>query len=199
MNPEPKRPIWKRVPYRDLTARDAWTWLTNLEVYPNGTANRPPEADLVISALLNLLDAARENGGRVLNTERLLIQIRDRLLELAKEVKPTPVRSPAERAHREALSRARAWLTYKKAGGAMTLDEADVVPPGPETPVDELRFSVRVRRALMRLKVETVEQLTALTEDDLAFQRNFGSTSLREVRNKLKALGLALRAEREGT
>lgn len=64
---------------------------------------------------------------------------------------------------------------------------------GPTThPVLKAKFSVRTRKALVRAGVETVEQLTEKTPDDLLELRNFGVTCLSEVRDKMAALGLRL-------
>jgi len=61
------------------------------------------------------------------------------------------------------------------------------------TPVESLDFSVRSRRALDALKVRTLGDLAALSEADLLACRNFGQTSLNEVRQRLTEHGLTLR------
>lgn len=75
-------------------------------------------------------------------------------------------------------------------------------PDAPPEPVDvpagvppliEWEFSVRVRRALVnRLGLTTAAELVAKTADDLMECKNFGATSLAEVREKLKGYGLRL-------
>lgn len=57
------------------------------------------------------------------------------------------------------------------------------------------QLSVRVRTALRREGVETVEALCGLSEDDLCLLRNFGRTSLTEVREFLAGHGLHLRGD----
>ncbi len=55
-----------------------------------------------------------------------------------------------------------------------------------------LDLSVRARNCLDAENIRTVGQLVRMTEADLMELRNFGQTSLREVRRKLGALGIAL-------
>lgn len=59
--------------------------------------------------------------------------------------------------------------------------------------IDDLDFSVRTYNCLKREGVETLEDLVRRTEHDLMNIRNFGKKSLNEVKDKLTALGLALR------
>lgn len=73
------------------------------------------------------------------------------------------------------------------------------LPPGAEAllakPVSELELSVRSRRCLQRLNVVTVGDLLQHTEADLLAARNFGQTSLNEVKLRLGELGLSLAAK----
>jgi DNA-directed RNA polymerase subunit alpha len=62
-------------------------------------------------------------------------------------------------------------------------------------PVSELGFSVRARKCMSKLGISNVGELIAHSGDDLLECKNFGVTSLVEVREKLKALGLALRGD----
>jgi DNA-directed RNA polymerase subunit alpha len=71
---------------------------------------------------------------------------------------------------------------------------ADRVPP--ETfakPVTELQLPLRAARALERLGIVTVGDLAARTEAELLGVKNFGETSLDEVKSRLAELGLSLR------
>ena len=61
------------------------------------------------------------------------------------------------------------------------------------TPVDQLDFSVRARKALETLKIHTLGDLAAHTEAELLACRNFGQTSLAEVRQRLGEHNLSLR------
>jgi DNA-directed RNA polymerase subunit alpha len=60
-------------------------------------------------------------------------------------------------------------------------------------PISSLNFSVRSRKALQILGVQTVGDLATRTEAELMGIKNFGSTSLDEVRERLASVGLELR------
>lgn len=60
--------------------------------------------------------------------------------------------------------------------------------------VSTLDLSVRARKALQLLGVQTVGELAARTEAELMGVKNFGQNSLDEIRRKLAELGLSLRA-----
>ena len=59
--------------------------------------------------------------------------------------------------------------------------------------LDQIEFSIRSRRALESLKVHTLGDLAAKTEAELLACKNFGQTSLNEVRQRLTEYGLKLR------
>ncbi len=62
-------------------------------------------------------------------------------------------------------------------------------------PIAELNLSVRARKCMIRLAINTLGDLVRRTADDLLECKNFGVTSLNEVREKLTAIGLKLRGE----
>ena len=62
-------------------------------------------------------------------------------------------------------------------------------------PISELNLSVRARKCMIRLAINTLGDLVRRTGDDLLECKNFGVTSLNEVREKLTAIGLKLRGE----
>jgi DNA-directed RNA polymerase subunit alpha len=62
-----------------------------------------------------------------------------------------------------------------------------------EAPVGDLNLSVRARKCLSRLGLVTIGELLSKTADELLSVRNFGVTSLNEVRAKLTEMGLRLR------
>lgn len=64
-----------------------------------------------------------------------------------------------------------------------------------EKPIGELNFSVRARKCMNRLGITTVGELISHSSDDLLECKNFGVTSLVEVREKLTAFGLKLRGD----
>jgi len=61
------------------------------------------------------------------------------------------------------------------------------------TPLDQIELSVRSRKALESLKVTTLGELSQRTEAELLACRNFGQTSLNEIRQRLSEYGLRLR------
>ena len=61
-----------------------------------------------------------------------------------------------------------------------------------EMNIDELELSVRSYNCLKRAGINTVEELTNRTPDDMMKVRNLGRKSLEEVLSKLKELGLQL-------
>ena len=66
-----------------------------------------------------------------------------------------------------------------------------------EMSIDELELSVRSYNCLKRAGINTVEELTNKTSDDMMKVRNLGRKSLEEVLAKLKELGLQLQPTEE--
>ena len=60
-------------------------------------------------------------------------------------------------------------------------------------PVSDLQLSVRARKALQLLNIQTLGDLASHTEAELMGVKNFGATSLSEVKERLAESGLALR------
>lgn len=70
--------------------------------------------------------------------------------------------------------------------------EAPDVAKKLDTPIAELDLSVRASNCLQAENMKTVRDLAARTESDMLKIRNFGKTSLKEVKKKLADLGLSL-------
>ena len=66
-----------------------------------------------------------------------------------------------------------------------------------EMTIEELELSVRSFNCLKRAAINTVEELTHKSEDDMMKVRNLGKKSLDEVKHKLEELGLSLRQSDE--
>lgn len=66
-----------------------------------------------------------------------------------------------------------------------------------EMTIEELELSVRSFNCLKRASINTVEELTHKTEEDMMKVRNLGKKSLDEVKNKLEELGLGLKQSDE--
>jgi DNA-directed RNA polymerase subunit alpha len=60
-------------------------------------------------------------------------------------------------------------------------------------PVTDLNLSVRSRKCMTRLGITQLGQLINRTPDELLAAKNFGVTSLNEIRQKLAEIGLSLR------
>lgn len=64
-----------------------------------------------------------------------------------------------------------------------------------ERPISDLNLSVRARKCMVRLGINTISELIRKTGDDLLESKNFGVTSLNEVRAKLEGMSLKLRGD----
>ncbi len=62
-------------------------------------------------------------------------------------------------------------------------------------PINDLNLSVRARKCMSKLGINTVGELLIHTGDELLECKNFGVTSLNEVREKLTTLNLKLKNE----
>ncbi|MCH8046413.1 MAG: tetratricopeptide repeat protein [Planctomycetes bacterium] len=91
--------------------------------------------------------------------------------------------------------------------GQVTQDEDDALPAYDESdlsneeralldrPILDLNLSVRARKCMIRLGINTISELVRKTGDELLDCKNFGVTSLNEVREKLTLQSLRLRGE----
>jgi len=59
--------------------------------------------------------------------------------------------------------------------------------------IEDLDLSVRSYNCLKRAGINTVDELTHKTEEEMLKVRNLGRKSLEEVKQKLESLGLSLR------
>ena len=70
--------------------------------------------------------------------------------------------------------------------------------PGPGSmSIDDLDFSARSNNCLRRAGINTVDDLTQKSEEDMMKVRNLGRKSLDEIKKKLSDLGLSLRKNEE--
>ncbi|HIT60790.1 MAG TPA: DNA-directed RNA polymerase subunit alpha [Candidatus Fimousia stercorigallinarum] len=84
-----------------------------------------------------------------------------------------------------------------KAAEVMVEKEDDEKEKVLEMNIDELELSVRSYNCLKRAGINTVEELTNKTPEDMMKVRNLGRKSLEEVLAKLKELGLSLNSSEE--
>ncbi len=61
-----------------------------------------------------------------------------------------------------------------------------------ETPISDFELSVRSRNCLKKMNINTLGDLLRITETELLSYKNFGETSLREIKAILEAKGLEL-------
>ncbi|MBW7990999.1 MAG: tetratricopeptide repeat protein [Planctomycetes bacterium] len=61
-------------------------------------------------------------------------------------------------------------------------------------PIDDLQLSVRARKCVQKLNLRSIGELTHKTEAELLGCKNFGVTSLNEIKKALVSLGLSLRS-----
>ncbi|MBQ6662073.1 MAG: DNA-directed RNA polymerase subunit alpha, partial [Firmicutes bacterium] len=79
----------------------------------------------------------------------------------------------------------------------MVEKEEDQKEKALEMTIEELELSVRSFNCLKRAAINTVEELTEKTEDEMMKVRNLGKKSLDEVKAKLAELGLSLKSSEE--
>lgn len=84
------------------------------------------------------------------------------------------------------------------AAGGSDLEGSDAHKEGSGAmPIDDLDLSVRSNNCLRRAGINTVEELTQKSEEDMMKVRNLGRKSLEEVKKKLANLGLSLQKSDE--
>ena len=59
--------------------------------------------------------------------------------------------------------------------------------------IEDLVLSVRSYNCLKRAEIGTIGELTSKTEEDMIKVRNLGRKSLKEIKEKLEALGLGFK------
>ncbi len=92
------------------------------------------------------------------------------------------------------------FVELDDAGGVMEIMIEPTVNPSVvalNMTIEELELSVRSFNCLKRAAINTVEELTQKSEEEMMKVRNLGKKSLDEVKNKLEELGLRLRESDE--
>ena len=115
----------------------------------------------------------------------------------------------AEQCYREVLAhdpnhpRARLFVKDCQASKGMYYDEEaergyTVLKQLHEIPVTDFELSVRSRNCLRKMNIRTLGDLTRTTEAALLSSKNFGETSLAEIKDMMQAKGLRLGMALEG-
>ena len=89
-------------------------------------------------------------------------------------------------------------FAYEKTDPEPTLDVSNMSPDEQallERPIADLNLSVRARKCMVRLGMNTIGELVRRSGDDLLECKNFGVTSLNEVRDKLTKFDIKLRGD----
>jgi DNA-directed RNA polymerase subunit alpha len=81
----------------------------------------------------------------------------------------------------------------ERADGAATTEFAGASAEKLNRPISDLDLSVRASNCLSAANIRTIGELVQRTEEEMLEIRNFGRTSLKEVKKKLLELGLSLR------
>ncbi|MHC4712725.1 MAG: DNA-directed RNA polymerase subunit alpha C-terminal domain-containing protein [Planctomycetota bacterium] len=100
-------------------------------------------------------------------------------------------------AHDPTCRRARLYLADAEAGSDMYFDEElqkrrERRNKILETPITDFELSVRSRNCLEKMNVHTLGDLTRISEQELLSFKNFGETSLTEIRRMMAIKGLRL-------
>ncbi len=93
------------------------------------------------------------------------------------------------------LEREHLKLIGKAPESAEAEDGRDIPDDLRNRPIDELQLSVRARKCMVRADVKTIGELVRKTAEQLMQCKNFGVTSLNEIREKLAVYGLTLQGE----
>lgn len=85
-------------------------------------------------------------------------------------------------------------LEEEQVEGEQTTEEKEAENEGIlNKPIDDLPLSVRARKCLRKLNISSIGDLTRKTEAELLGVKNFGVTSLNEIKKSIVNLGLELR------
>ncbi|MBV1709223.1 MAG: DNA-directed RNA polymerase subunit alpha [Erysipelothrix sp.] len=84
--------------------------------------------------------------------------------------------------------------TVSQLDSVMKDANGEVVNKGLIMMIEDLDLSVRSYNCLKRAGIQTVEELTTRTEDEMMRVRNLGKKSLKEVKDKLYELGLGFKS-----
>jgi len=104
---------------------------------------------------------------------------------------------------KEMMTSKNLWLGMALEGGSQVAASAHEEPESlsPEDramlakPIGDLNLSVRARKCMTKLGIQSLGELLSRTGDELLECKNFGVTSLNEVREKLRELNLKLKNE----
>jgi len=76
--------------------------------------------------------------------------------------------------------------------GMAALEDPTALKALLDTSISELELSVRAENCLEAQNIKTIRELVTRTETELLALRNFGKTSLEDIKEKLGSMGLSL-------
>ena len=102
------------------------------------------------------------------------------------------------------LSEIKGILNSKNLRLGMALEDKNLMSSKPQAqpenettvenkPVDDLEISVRAKKCLQNLDIRTIGELLSHSETELLNCKNFGMTSLSEIKQRLSNVGLSLK------
>ena len=147
-----------------------------VQLYTEITSCKKPH----LNALVNLAVIC-EDRGEYLRAERLLTQVID----------TDPNHERARLFMKDVV--ASKDMQVETDPGASPLGNAVL-----DTPVTDFELSVRARNCLKKMQIRTLGDLLKITESELLAYKNFGETSLIEIKQMLAAKGLRLGQGLEG-
>ncbi len=154
--------------------------------------------DSIFSPILRVKYSTQDTRvGKITDYDRLVLEI-----WTDGSIRPEEALTEASKIYRKCLN---PLVSYGSLGseipaadlesGTVITDDAAPSADLLAKPIVELALSVRANNCLEAEKIFTVGDLIQRSEDDLLQFRNFGKTSLLEVRQKLAELGLRLRGD----
>jgi DNA-directed RNA polymerase subunit alpha len=185
----------------DLTARKGRGYVTAEE-------NAQPEAEIGVIPVDSIFSPVHRVRYRIENTRVGKLTNYDKLvLEIWTDgtVAPADALVEASKIFRKHLN---PFVQYGMPGAEIVPEEmpaAAITLPEPEPvakmlnlkerlalPISDLDLSVRASNCLESENIKTIGDLVRLSEAELMAMKNFGKTSLREVEQKLRSVGLKL-------
>jgi DNA-directed RNA polymerase subunit alpha len=79
--------------------------------------------------------------------------------------------------------------------GSQAVEQA---PKSLSTSIEDLNLTIRPYNCLKRLGIQSIQQLTEMSKSEVEKIKNLGKKSVREITNRLKDLGLSLKASKSG-
>ena len=179
---------------------DMEMWIDRGRGYVSAEQNKKEDAPIAVIPVDSIYTPVRKANFRVENTRVGQVTDYDRLiLEIWTDgsISPEEGVSIGAKIMQEHLNLFIELTDLTSSFEIMVEKEEDQKEKNLEMTIEELELSVRSFNCLKRASINTVEELTLKTEEEMMKVRNLGRKSLEEVKNKLNDLGLGLRPSDE--